>query len=63
MDEKVELPLYMECVETAVQLSMVQDAGGPVHVKLILEWDMPGKTQVGRVFLYIFIQVRKRFSL
>jgi len=46
LDEKVELPLYMECVETAVQLSMVQDAGGPVHVKLILEWDMPGKTQV-----------------
>ena len=46
LDEKVEMPLYMECVETAINISRVQDAGGPVHVKLILEWDMPAKTQV-----------------
>ena len=23
-----------------------QSGGGPVHVKLVLEWDMPAKTQV-----------------
>jgi hypothetical protein len=23
-----------------------QAGGGPVHVKLVLEWDMPAKTQV-----------------
>lgn len=45
LDEKVELPLYMECVETAMNLSLVQDSG-PLHVQLVLEWDMPAKTQV-----------------
>ena len=44
LDEKVEMPLYMECMETAMNLSRV--VGGPLHVKLVLEWDMPGKTQV-----------------
>ena len=46
LDDKMELPLYMECVETAINISQVEDVGGPAHVKLVLEWDMPAKTQV-----------------
>ena len=46
---KVEMPLYMECLETAMNLCRVQDTGGPLHVKLVLEWDMPAKTQAGSI--------------
>jgi len=46
LDSSAELPLYMDCVETALNMSQVKDSGGPVHVKLVLEWDMPAKTQV-----------------
>ena len=47
LDERVEMPLYMESVETALNLcAAVQEAGCAPHVQLVLEWDMPAKTQV-----------------
>jgi len=46
LDAKVEMPLYMECVETAINMCSVQGAGGPAHVRLVAEWDNPAKTQV-----------------
>jgi len=46
LDEKVEMPLYMECVETAINMCSVQGAGGPAHVRLVAEWDNPAKTQI-----------------
>merc|ERR1712218_532880 len=41
LSEHVEMPLYMECVETAINMCMAQVVGGPTHVKLVLEWDNP----------------------
>jgi len=46
MDERVEMPLYMECVETAMNMCQVGQTGGPAHIQLVLEWDMPAKTQI-----------------
>jgi len=42
----VDLPLYSEQVEQAVNLCSVEGGGVPAHVKLTLEWDMAAKTQV-----------------
>merc|ERR1719347_1724475 len=46
MDDTVEMPLYMECVETAMNMCQVGVTGGPAHIQLVLEWDMPAKTQI-----------------
>jgi len=46
MDDTVEMPLYMECVETAMNMWHVGVTGGPAHIQLVLEWDMPAKTQI-----------------
>lgn len=46
LDEAVEMPLYMECVETALNICQVREPGCAAHVQLVLEWDMPAKTQV-----------------
>ncbi len=46
LDPNVDLPMYAEAVEQAINLCSVEAGGGPAHVKLILEWDMPAKTQV-----------------
>ena len=46
LDEAVEMPLYMECVETALNICQVREPGCAAHVQRVLEWDMPAKTQV-----------------
>jgi len=46
MDDAVEMPLYMECVETAMTMWTMGVTGGPAHIQLVLEWDMPAKTQI-----------------
>ena len=46
MEPGVEMPLYMECVETALNICQVRAPGCAAHVQLVLEWDMPAKTQV-----------------
>ncbi len=46
LDSHVDLPMYVEPVEQAINLCGVERGGGPAHVKFILEWDMPAKTQV-----------------
>ena len=46
MDDAVEMPLYMECVETAMNMWQMGVTGGPAHIQLVLEWDMPAKTQI-----------------
>lgn len=52
LDAKVDLPMYTEAVEQAVNLCSSEASGSedkegtPPHVKLVLEWDMPAKTQV-----------------
>ena len=37
-----------------MNLCRVQDAGGPLHVKLVLEWDMPAKTQAGSIISLVY---------
>ncbi len=46
LESCVDLPLYVESVEQAINLCTVEAGGGSPHVKLILEWDMPAKSQV-----------------
>jgi len=46
LDDKVEMPLYMECVETALNICQVRGPGCAPHVQMVLEWDMPAKTQI-----------------
>lgn len=46
LDDKVEMPLYMECVETALNICQVRAPGCAAHVQFVLEWDMPAKTQI-----------------
>ena len=50
LDPVVDMPLYTEMVEQAINLGNLEKTNGgsgvPTHVKLVLEWDMPGKTQV-----------------
>ena len=47
LDAKVEMPMYTEAVEQAMNLcSLNGPASGPAHVKLVLEWDAPAKSQV-----------------
>jgi len=46
LDEKVEMPLYMECVETSLNMMQVRAPGCVAHAQLVLEWDMPAKTQI-----------------
>ena len=50
VDPIVDLPLYTEMVEQAINLGNLEKENGgsgvPTHVKLVLEWDMPAKTQV-----------------
>ena len=46
LDDKVEMPLYMECVETALNICQVRAPGCAPHVQMVLEWDMPAKTQI-----------------
>lgn len=46
LDESVEMPLYMQCVETGLNMCEVRGPGCVPHVQLMLEWDMPAKTQI-----------------
>lgn len=46
LDSNVDLPMYVESVEQTLNLCNIEPGSGPPHVKLILEWDMPAKTQV-----------------
>ena len=48
VDPVVDLPLYTEMVEQSINLGNLEreSSGVPTHVKLVLEWDMPAKTQV-----------------
>ncbi len=48
LDAKVDLPMYTEAVEQAINLCALEKSstGVPPHVKLVLEWDMAAKTQV-----------------
>ena len=46
LDSEVDLPMYTEAVEQAINLCSLEKGGGPPHVKLVLEWDMPAKSQV-----------------
>eukprot|EP00095_Tigriopus_kingsejongensis_P008552 snap_masked-scaffold989_size72935-processed-gene-0.7 protein:Tk08552 transcript:snap_masked-scaffold989_size72935-processed-gene-0.7-mRNA-1 annotation:"ubiquitin carboxyl-terminal hydrolase 31-like" len=46
LDSQVDLPMYTETVEQALNLCSLEDGGSPAHVKLILEWDAPAKSQI-----------------
>ena len=46
LDSTVDLPMYTEAVEQAINLCTLEPGGGPAHVKLILEWDAPAKSQI-----------------
>ena len=46
LDSSVEMPLYMQCVETALNMCQVRGPGSIPHVQMMLEWDMPAKTQI-----------------
>ena len=46
LDETVEMPLYMQCVETSLNMCEVRGPGCVPHVQMMLEWDMPAKTQI-----------------
>ena len=56
LDSKVDLPLYSHAVDQALDLCTISRPGGqsdsdssrgpPIHVKFILEWDAPAKSQI-----------------
>lgn len=46
LDSQVDLPMYTEAVEQALNLCALEEGGSPAHVKLILEWDAPAKSQI-----------------
>jgi len=54
LDSEVDLPLYSHSVDQALELCRISRADGesespggpPIHVKFVLEWDAPAKSQI-----------------
>ena len=56
LDSEVDLPLYSHVVDQALDLCTISrscgesesdpSAGPPIHVKFVLEWDAPAKSQI-----------------
>ena len=44
LDANVDLPMYTEAIEQAIGLCTIDEV--VPHVKLVLEWDAPAKSQI-----------------
>lgn len=54
LDANVDLPMYTEAIEQAIGLCSIDEV--VPHVKLVLEWDAPAKSQIiAGIFFHTFI--------